>query len=256
MSDREAISSPTSGQSGWFATTHWSIVLTAGECNSPQAADALEKLCRTYWYPLYAYVRRQGKAPHDAQDLTQEFFARLLRLRSLDQVAPHKGKFRTFLLASLKNFLADASDRAKAKKRGGSQAILSLDASEAEEHYQLEPVAALDAEGLYDLRWAQTVFEKAGERLKHEYSQNGKSELYERVRACLTKETSAPTYADLAKLLGCAEETVKSHVRRLRLRFRDLIREELGNTVSSLSEIDEEFRYLVDLLVRWRNWQP
>jgi prepilin-type N-terminal cleavage/methylation domain-containing protein/prepilin-type processing-associated H-X9-DG protein len=146
-------------RAGWFATTHWSVVLAAGEPGSPQSAEALEKLCRAYWYPLYAFVRRDGYSPEDAQDLTQAFFARLLEKQYLNQVEPQRGKFRYFLLAALRHFLSDQRDRANATKRGGGADHLSLDAQDAEERYRLEPVDRMDAEKIYEHRWAMTLLE-------------------------------------------------------------------------------------------------
>src|ERR1035438_5489491 len=170
----------TSTQRNWFTTTHWSLVLNARDPSSPLATEALEKLCRTYWYPLYVYVRRQGEDDETAKDLTQGFFARLLEKNYLAQVQREKGKFRSFLLASLKHFLADERDKARAQKRGGGQPIISLDDTTAEDRYRLEPVDAMDAEKLYERRWALTVLEQARQRLKAEYDQAGKSRSEER----------------------------------------------------------------------------
>src|ERR1051325_72457 len=172
---------PQNSTSGgnWFTTTHWSVVLSAGQDGSPHAADALEKLCRVYWYPLYAYVRRQGEDEQSAQDLTQGFFERFLEKNYLAQVQPEKGKFRCFLLASLKHFLADEWDKAKAQKRGGRRTFVSLDDSAGEDRYRLEPVDVMTVEMLFDRRWAFTVLEQARGRLKDEFSKAGKSMLYD-----------------------------------------------------------------------------
>src|SRR6059036_989566 len=152
-----------------FATTHWSVVLTAGAGSSSVAQAALETLCRTYWYPLYAYIRRQGHSPHDAQDLTQEFFARLLQKDYLQAAGRDKGRFRTFLIVALKRFLANEWDRARAQKRGGGQVLLSLDTENAEARYQTEPAADLSADRIFERRWALTLLDRATTRLRHEF---------------------------------------------------------------------------------------
>src|SRR6266404_1935126 len=162
----------------WFVTTHWSVVLAAGT-NSSASEEALERLCRAYWYPLYSYVRRLGEDVEAARDFTQAFFARLLEKNYLSQVEPEKGKFRCFLLASLKHFLADERDKARAQKRGGRAQIVSLDDPAIEERYRLEPLEAMDAEKLFERRWALTLLEQARERLKQEYIEGGKASYYE-----------------------------------------------------------------------------
>ncbi len=177
--DRKPEDQDTRG--GLFASTHWSVVLAAGHPSSPDAHAALAKLCRIYWYPLYAYVRREGYNAPDAQDLTQEFFARLLEKNYLAQVEPQKGRFRSFLLAALRHFLADQRDRARAVKRGGGAEVFSLDAQEAEERYHLEPVDRMDAEKIYERRWAMTLLEQALTRLRDENVVAGKTELFERL---------------------------------------------------------------------------
>lgn len=226
-----------------FRTTHWSVVLTAGDSRSPSAAQALEELCRTYWYPVYAFLRRDGKAPHDAEDLAQEFFARLLRLHSFAEVAPHKGRFRTFLLASLKHFLADARDAASARKRGGGQAPISLDAATAEERYRLEPVTHVTPEVLYERRWLASVLEQALRRLGAEYGATGKAALFERLRAFLDTPTGDGEYQSAAGELGLNPGAVAVAVHRLRQRYRDLVRDEIAQTVSSPEELAEELRH-------------
>src|SRR6266404_3200449 len=160
----------------WFTATHWSVVLMAGQASSPQAAEALERLCRTYWYPLYAYVRRQGHAPHDAQDLTQEFFARLLARNYLATVGREKGRFRSFLLAALNHFMADERDRAKAAKRGGGKALISLDEEDAETRYQADMASPLSPDKIFEKRWATTLLEQAFTRLRDESVAGGKEE--------------------------------------------------------------------------------
>jgi RNA polymerase sigma-70 factor (ECF subfamily) len=229
----------------WFTTTHWSVVLAAGQTASPQSEAALEELCRTYWYPLYAFARRQGSSPEDAQDLTQGFFARFLEKNYLDQVQRGKGKFRCFLLASLKHFLADERDKARALKRGGGKSLLSLDDDAAEGRYRLEPVDKMDAEKLFERRWTLTLLEEAGRRLKQEYAEAGKSELYDRLKVLESGDSNAPRYSEVATLLGLTDSGVKTAVFRMRQRYRELVRAEVANTVENPSEVDEELRYLI-----------
>src|ERR1035437_8464667 len=171
-----------------FVTTHWSVVLSARQKDSPETAAALETLCRTYWYPLYAYVRRQGHSPHDAQDLTQEFFARLLQKDYLKAAAREKGRFRTFLIVALKRFLANEWDRVRAQKRGGGQPLLSLDAEVAEGRYRIEPVEGATADKVYERRWALTLLDHTITRLREEFTGGGKAAEFERLKACLTAE--------------------------------------------------------------------
>lgn len=234
-------------EGAWFTTTHWSVVLQAGESDSPQAAAALEQLCRIYWYPLYAYVRREGHSPADAQDLTQEFFARLLARHSLAQVGPQKGKFRSFLLAALRHCLSDQRDRDRAVKRGGGAEVLSLDAQEAEERYCLEPVERLDAEKIYERRWAMTLLEQALKRLREESVAAGKAELFERLRSFVAGDSDV-TCGKAASELGLSENAVRSAVHRLRQRYRALVREEIAHTVANPTEIDAEIRYLIRVM--------
>lgn len=232
---------------GLFATTHWSVVLAAKQGDAPDARTALEKLCCTYWYPLYAYVRREGYSAPDAQDLTQEFFARLLEKDYLAQVERQKGKFRSFLLAALRHFLSDQRDRARAAKRGGGAEVLSLDAQEAEERYRLEPVDRLDAEKIFERRWAMTLLEQALTRLQDESVVAGKAELFERLRDFVAGESDV-SCREAAVQLGQTESAVKSAVHRLRQRYRELVREEIAHTVADPAEIDAEIRYLIAVI--------
>jgi RNA polymerase sigma factor (sigma-70 family) len=232
-----------------FATTHWSVVLAAGEENTLQSAEALEQLCRTYWYPLYAYVRREGHRPADAQDLTQEFFSRLLARKSLAQVSPEKGKFRSFLLAALRHFLADQRDHAQAIKRGGKVEFLSLDAQEAERRLRLEPVDRLDAEKIYERRWAMTLLQKALDGLRAESAAAGKARWFEGLRSFLSGDASSSS-AEAAAELGLTDTAFRGAVYRLRQRYRELVREEIAHTVSDPSEIEEEIRYLIAVIKR------
>lgn len=230
-----------------FATTHWSVVLAAADQESPEAAAALERLCCTYWYPLYAYVRRQGYDPADAQDLTQEFFARLLARKTLACVAPQKGKFRSFLLVVLRHFLSDERDRASAAKRGGGKPAVPLDAEQAENRYKLEPVDRLDAEKIYERRWAMTLLGQAWTRLREESVAHGKLEQFERLSEFVAGEAEVTCVVG-ASGLGMSESAMRSAVHRLRERYRALIREEIALTVSAPGEVDEELRHLINVM--------
>ena len=232
----------------WFVTTHWSVVLSAREKDSAGSEEALEALCRSYWYPLYAYVRRQGHGPHDAQDLTQEFFARLLRADYLKSVAREKGRFRTFLLVALKRFLANEWDRARAQKRGGGQAQMTLDTSEAETRYQVEPAARLDADRIYDRRWALTLLEQTMGRLRGEFAEAGRAKEFERLKIFLTADKGTIDYAALAMEFGQSEGALRVAIHRLRKRFRELFREGIAHTVSGPEEAEEEMRHLLAAL--------
>ena len=230
-----------------FATTHWSVVLAAQAAHTLHAAEALENLCQTYWYPIYTFVRREGYSAADAQDLTQEFFARLLEKNYLAQVEHQKGKFRSFLLASLRHFLADQRDRARAVKRGGGADCLSLDAQSAEDRYRLEPVDRMDAEKIYERRWAMTLLEQALTRLRNENVAAGKVELFERLRDFVAGESDV-SCGEAATQLGLTEGAVKSALHRLRQRYRELVREEIAHTVAEPAEIDTELRYLIAVM--------
>jgi RNA polymerase sigma factor (sigma-70 family) len=233
-----------------FTTTHWSVVLSAGDHESPQAADALERLCRTYWYPLYAYVRRDGSSPEDAQDLTQAFFERFLEKDYLADVRREKGRFRSFLLACLRHFLADERDRARAIKRGGGRMPLSLDAQDAEGRYLMEPRNELTAETIFERRWALTVLESARARLRDDYARAGKIERFEALEKFLPGEQADCTYAQAASRLGLAAGTIKWEVNQLKKRYRELLRAEIAHTVPSADEVNEEVRHLTAVLSR------
>jgi RNA polymerase sigma-70 factor (ECF subfamily) len=224
------------------------VVLSARDQDSPQAAAALEKLCRTYWYPLYAYVRRHGHDETSAKDLTQEFFVRLLQKKGLEHVQPEKGRFRSFLLASMNHFLADEWDTARAQKRGGGQTLLSLDDRAAEDRYQLEPADDMSPDKLFEQRWALTLLDQAKARLKEEYKQAGKAGFCKRLRVFEGADPGAPTYAEVAAEFGLTESAVKSAAHRLRQRYGELVREEVAHTVDSPAEVDEELRHLISVL--------
>lgn len=236
---------PSPAQGASFTTTHWSVVLAAGEQDSPQASEALETLCRSYWYPLYAYVRRRGYGPEDAQDLTQEFFAQLLRKNYPAQADRAKGKFRSFLLLTLNHFLADAHERAAAGKRGGGQILISLDAEAPEDRYRLEPADDVTPDKLFERRWAQTLLQRALVRLRQEYMPAGKAEIYAVLRAFEPGEQKTLSYAKAADQLGISESALKSMIHRLRLRHRELVREEIAQTVGTASDVDEELHHLM-----------
>jgi RNA polymerase sigma factor (sigma-70 family) len=227
-----------------FLTTHWSVVLAAGQGKDTRAEEALARLCQTYWYPLYVYVRRQGHSPPDAQDLTQEFFSRLLAGNSLAGIRREKGKFRSFLLAAMNHFLANQWDRAHRQKRGGGQTPLSLNAEAAETRYRLEPADTMTAERIFDRRWALTLLEQVLRRLEQEYTSAGKQALFAALQFCLTGERAALPYTEIGKGLNLTEGAVKVAVHRLRQRYRELLRLEITQTVSSPDEIDGEIRHL------------
>ena len=235
--------SSTASGPGYFVTTHWSVVLAAGR-NTAHGRDALARLCRTYWYPLYAYVRRQGHGPHDAQDLTQEFFTRLLAQNSLGGVRPQKGRFRSFLLAAMNHFLANQWDRIKAQKRGGGILPISLDAATAETRYRLEPANELSADKIFQRRWALTLLDSVLDQLCALYAAEEKADLFEQLKFCLTGERSRLPYAQLAVRLKMTESAVKVAVHRMRQRYRQTLRREIAHTVSDPAEIDEEIRCL------------
>ena len=231
-----------------FATTHWSVVLSAADSRSATAQKALEKLCRTYWYPIYAYLRRRGCGEYDAQDLTQGFFAQLLERRSIQSVEREKGKFRSFLLASLNYYVADERDRANAQKRGGGREVLSLDVQQAEQRYRLEPVDERSPEKIFEHRWAMALLDQVLVRLGQEFAEAGKRELFERLQAFLVEGTGERTYAEVAREMGMTEEAVKKAAQRIRQRYHQLFREEIAQTVASPAEVDEELRHLCQVL--------
>lgn len=227
-----------------FATTHWSVVLQAGEGDSPAAREALERLCSAYWYPLYAHVRRRGHGPSDAPDLTQEFFAVLLRRNSLARVGPDKGRFRTFLLTALNYFLNDQTDRAHTAKRGGGLAAIRLDALAAEQRFALEPFTEETPDKAFDRRWAAALLEQAFTRLASEQSQTGKAALFAELKPMLAREIEPGEYDALAAKLGVQSNTLAKTVQRLRLRARELLIEEAAHTVAAAGDAERELREL------------
>jgi len=237
-------SNPLVAEAGQFATTRWSVVLAAGRDDSAVALAALETLCRAYWYPLYAYVRRRGHAEHDAQDLTQGFFAHLLQREVFGAVVPGRGRFRSFLLASLNHFLADQHDRQQAQKRGGGETDFSLDALEAERRYQIEPVDGETPETLFERRWAIAMIDGAMARLEQEFASAGKGPWFEQLRGFLVEGAEGQSYAEVAAHLDMTEDAVRKAAQRLRHSFRRAIREELAQTVATPADIEEELRHL------------
>jgi RNA polymerase sigma factor (sigma-70 family) len=228
-----------------FVTTHWSVVLAAGQHHTSQSDHALATLCQTYWQPLYTYVRRRGCSPHDAEDLTQEFFARILARNDVATVSPERGKFRAYLLAAINHFLSDEWDKARAQKRGGGGQVIHLDSAVAESLYAQEHADELAPERLFDQRWAITMLEEVYRQLRREYERDGKATLFEALRFSLMGERSAVPYADLAAKLAMSEGAVKVAVHRLRQRYRQVLRELVAATVSSPDEVEDEMRYLL-----------
>lgn len=227
-----------------FASTHWSVVLLAGAKHSAQSAAALEKLCQTYWYPLYSFTRRRGYGPHEAADLTQDFFSHLLATNALASVNPNRGKFRSFLLASLKNLLANEWHRARRQKRGGGAAIISLDEEVAEGRYQLEPADELTPDKIFDRRWAETILGLALDRLRLECDGGEKTRRFDEVKTFLLGEKGATSLAEAATRLGISLAAVKGLVHRLRRRFRELIVNEIAQTVTRPEDVQQEIQDL------------
>ena len=221
----------------------WTTVKDAGQQDgSLKAQLALERLCRTYWYPLYAFLRQQGKSPEDAEDLTQAFFAHLMEKEALKNVLPERGRFRSFLLSSLKNFVTDIWKKEQALKRGGGARLIELDAEVAEDRYRYEPVEKLDPEKLFQRRWALTLLDEVVARLENEYTLKNKKELFTRIQPFLfDKKTDVPQ-SQIAQELGIKEATLNTEVFRLRQRYREILREEIGQTVSTTQDIEGEMR--------------
>jgi RNA polymerase sigma factor (sigma-70 family) len=248
MPDANADSGPASAQGARFATTCWSVIAAAQDAASPAAHEALSALCSAYWYPLYAYIRRQGHAPHEAEDLTQEFFARLVEKDLLAGVDPALGKFRSFLLAACSHFLANQRDRARAWKRGGRCTIVSLDFAAAEARYRTEPSHGLTPEKLFARRWGLTLLEHVLGMLRADYAARNKGLWFDRLRVCLLGDKDVVPYARVAQELGMTPGAVRVAIHRLRQQFRDLLREEISKTVEGPGQIEDEIRDLFGAL--------
>jgi len=232
-----------------FTTTHWSVVLEA-QGESPAAVEALEKLCRTYWRPLYGFVRRQGVEPEEAKDLTQGFFALLLERRGLKKVRQEHGRLRSYLLKSLKHFLIDERNRAMAIKRGKGQSLIPLDAVSERERIGFEPSETLAADQIYERRWALSVLDQVLARLRKEYRATGPTSagLFDQLEKSLTDEPDRPSPADTAEELGMTVSAVRQASYRLRQRYRQVLREEVAHTVMLPGDIDDEVRHLIAVL--------
>jgi len=233
-----------------FATTHWSAVLQASRPDSPSARAALAELCRIYWYPLYAYARRQGFDVHTAQDLTQEFFSKLLEKNYLSVADRRRGRFRSFLLTAFKCFLANEWDRSQAQKRGGGQQIFSLDGLLAEERYDLEPRTSINADQLYDRSWAVDLIDRTRARLREEYHKANKNDRFEALQQFLPGGENTVKQAEMGARIGLSQAAVKQEVFRLRRRFGELLREAVTETVIHPDEVDDEIRHLIDVVCR------
>jgi RNA polymerase sigma factor (sigma-70 family) len=231
-----------------FPTTRWTLVIAAADPQRKEARSALVSLCEGYWYPLYAYVRRRGYPADQAQDLTQDFFIRMLEGRYLDRALPEKGRFRAFLLTSMKFFLADEADRDRAQKRGGGN-VLSLEISSGEERYQREPAHNETPERIFERRWALSMLDRVMDRLRSEFVQHGRIDHFNRLKVFLVDQGETP-YAPLAREMGTSEGALKVAIHRLRKRYRDLFRQEIADTVADPAEVESELRFLAAVLTR------
>ena len=233
-----------------FPATQWTAVLAAGGTPSPESAAALERLCSSYWYPLYAFVRRSGYAPPDAEDLTQEFFARLLEHNWLAHADRHKGRFRSFLLMAMKRFLAKEWDKVKTLKRGGQVRFVPLQLDAAETRYIREPADTWTPEQVFEKQWALALLESVLSRLREDYARDGKGALFHTLEPCLIGSRETQPYAALGAELGMTEGAVKMAVCRLRERYRECLKAEIAHTVASAAEVNEELRHLLRVMAR------
>lgn len=231
-----------------FPTTRWTMVVAAGNPSDAEHRTALAALCKNYWYPLYAYIRHRGNSPEHAQDLTQEFFIRILEGRYLDRADPAKGRFRAFVLTSLKFFMADERDREMAAKRGGG-VVGPLEFSTGEERYQREPTHQETPEHVFERRWALSVLDRTVERLREEFDRRGQAEQFQRLKGFLLGG-QAESYADVAGKCGMTEGAMKVAVHRLRNQYRETLRHEIADTVCDPAEVESELRFLAEVLAR------
>jgi RNA polymerase sigma-70 factor (ECF subfamily) len=238
---------PVTGSAA-FATTQWSVVLSARQTADPAADRAMEALCRTYWYPIYAYIRHRGHDAIQAEDLTQDFFLRLLDKNYLAQVDPKKGRFRSFLLVAINHFLSNHRDYTRAVKRGGRIAFVALDETNAEGRYTREPATHRSPEKLFEQRWAIALLEQVLSKLRVEFSEKGNTALFEELRTYLTGSNAALPYAAQAARLGKTEAAIKMAVLRMRQRYGELLREEIAQTVATAEEVEDEIRHLFTVL--------
>jgi RNA polymerase sigma-70 factor (ECF subfamily) len=242
--DNAAIAVAQAGSPRDFRTTHWSVVLAAGNSASPHAEAAIEKLCRTYWFPIYGFIRHQGHDRHEAQDLTQEFFCRFLQSQALGSVDPSRGRFRSFLIASLKHFLANEWDKAKRLKRGGGREFFSWDGLEPEERYRLEPSDEKSPETIFDQQWAQALVSATLAKLRVECADEDTESRFEVLKAFLSGNPEGISYAHAAEQLGLSESAVRSAIHRLRQRYAQIFRAQVAETVTSPEAAEAEIRHL------------
>ena len=248
MPTSTAHSSEAAKPQSYFATTHWSVVLSAGRRDTTRASMALEKLCQTYWYPLYAYVRRRGYSPHDAQDLTQGFFVCLLERQSLATADPNKGRFRSFMLGAMNYYLATEWAKTQTQKRGGGREIFSLDLAAAEQRLDLELADNSTPDRAFDKEWATALLDKVLSQLEEEFRQEGKIQWFDTLKQTLAGSRESQPYAALAGQLKMNEGAVKTAVHRLRKRYRQLLEAEIANTVTAPDEVKEEMAYLLTVV--------
>jgi len=237
---------PPAGSNDWFATTHWTVVLAAGQATTPEAGRALETLCRTYWMPLYAYARREGQGPTDAEDLTQAFFAEFLRRKSLEGLSRDQGRFRAYLLAAFKHFLANQWVRSRRLKRGGAIVFVTLDAVAAETRFQDSGADTRSPDRAYDRAWVLTLLDLVLGRLRTELTAAGRADAFEHLKPFLTVDPDARPYAEVARELGMSEGSVKVAVHRIRRRYRELLRLEVAQTLARPDQVEDELRALME----------
>lgn len=248
MGKMDSIRQIPSERNGEFTTTHWSVILQACDTDSNEASEALERLCRSYWYPVYAHVRRQGKGSEDAEDLTQEFFARLLEKQYIRLADPHRGRFRTFLLTSLGHFVTNDWQKSRALKRGAGRITSLFVTGDGEERYQHEPVDGLSPDKIYERRWAATLLENVVGQLRAEYVSVHKEELFEGLKTSVWGDAPDDGYRSLAGRLNTSEGALRVAAHRMRERYRTLLRDAVAQTVATPEDVEDELRHLVSIL--------